>query len=118
MTRTTVKALHRGKVVTWPVEEITHFDHAAKYTVAHHHDGRELLLTDTIKDLAEEFADQFIRVSRGVLVSASRLESAHRRPERIEGTVYVRGVADHLPCSRSYMRQVERFIIEQQGVIQ
>lgn len=116
--RTTVKALHLGKPVVWQVEEITHFTHADKYVTAHHADGRELLLTDTIKDLAEEFAGQFTRVSRGVLVSSSRLESAHRRPERIEGTVFVRGVAEHLPCSRSYMRDVERFIIEQQGVAQ
>lgn len=110
MTRTTVKALHRGKVVTWPVEEITHFTHADKYTVAWHADGRELLLTDTIKDLAEEFACRFIRVNRGILVARDRLTGVQHDPERIEGIAHVQGVSTPIKCSRSCMPEVTRYL--------
>lgn len=110
MSRTTVKALYRGKPVTWPVDEITHFTHADKYTVAHHVDGRELLLNDTIKVLAEEFCRQFMRVNRGVLVARSRILQVVHAPERIEGAVYLEGVDSPLPCSRSRMPIVKDFL--------
>lgn len=110
MHRTTVKALHLGKPVVWPVDAITHFTHADKYTVAHHEDGRELLLTDTIKQLADEFFDQFLLVSRGALVSRKRLASAAHKPERVEGVVYLDGIDTPLPCSRSRMPVVQHFL--------
>lgn len=110
MTRTTVKALYRGKPVVWPVEQITHFQHADKYTVAHHVDGRELLLNDTIKVLADEFCRQFLLVNRGVLVARARIRQVVHTPERIEGSVYLEGVAGPLPCSRSRMPVVKDFL--------
>lgn len=110
MARSTVKALYRGKPIVWAVDEITHFTHADKYTVAHHEDGRELLLTDTIKQLADEFFERFLLVSRGTLVSRKRLSAASHKPERVEGVVYLEGIDTPLPCSRSRMPVVQHFL--------
>lgn len=110
MQRSTVKALYRGKPVVWPVDQISHFMHADKYTVAHHVDGRELLLTDTLRALANEFSQHFLLVSRGVLVARERIQSVSHQPERVEGFVYLQGLAEPLPCSRSRMPVVRDYL--------
>jgi DNA-binding LytR/AlgR family response regulator len=110
MQRNTVKALCRGKPVVWPVDQITHFLHDQKYTVAYHVDGRELLLTESLKALADEFSQHFLLVSRGVLVARDRIQSVSHQPQRIEGLVHLKGLPQPLPCSRSRMAVVRDFL--------
>ncbi len=99
--RTTVKALYRGKPVVWPVDEITHFHAAEKYVIAHHVDGRELLLTDTIKALNDEFRESFLLIKRGSLVARRRIVRIEPVFKQFAALVYLRGVSGPLPCSRA-----------------
>lgn len=109
MTRTTVKALHLGKPVVWQVEDITHFSHADKYVTAHHKDGRELLLTDTIKELVNDLGDQFIEIRRGMLVRRELLVSVQSSREKSNGIAVVWGIGN-LPCSRARMPGLRSFL--------
>jgi DNA-binding LytR/AlgR family response regulator len=110
MQRSTVKAQYRGKPVVWPIEQITHFHSADKYTVAHHVDGRELLLNDSLRALADEFREHFLLINRGVLVARGRILQVIPEPKHIAGLVYLQGVADPLPCSRSRLPVVREFL--------
>lgn len=110
MNRTTVKATYLGKVITWPVDEITHFESAHKYTVAHRADGKELLIVDSMKSLAIEFRDRFIMVRRGMLVARELIISAHKWPDRAEGYIRLSINPSEMLCGRQYIMDVKRYL--------
>lgn len=110
MIRTTVKALHLGRPVVWQVADISRFESSSKYTVCHRRDGRQMLITDSLRTLAVELADSFIQVNRGALVARDALVSVKRHPDRMEGLAFIVGHSDPLPCGRKYVSAVKRFI--------
>lgn len=76
-----LSAWYRGKRVTVPVEEVTHFLADSKYVEAHH-PGGVLILTDSLTRLERELPE-FIRLHRGVLVRRSLVTGF--RFQRING---------------------------------
>lgn len=56
-----------------PVENIYYFLADQKYVTVRHRDG-SVLIDETLKDLEQEFGDQFIRIHRNALVSVSYLD--------------------------------------------
>lgn len=108
--RTTIKTTLLGRVITWPIDRITHFYADSKYTMAVRDDGKELLIGDTIKDLETEFQDLYIRISRGTLVSRSRVISVETGENMSNGLIAVEGVAGKLTCSRGHLPRLRKFI--------
>lgn len=63
----------RGELVLVPVSEITCFRADQKY-VAVDHAGGQVLIDESLKSLAEEFAESFVRIHRSALVAVSAIE--------------------------------------------
>lgn len=116
MTRATVSALVRGKPVEIPIDQVLYFQADCKY-VAARHPGGELLLSESLKALEEEFSDRFLRIHRSTLVPFGRLVEMKRDSDRRRGNYYLRlaGVAQPLPVSRRYVPAVRKAIAEQRS---
>ncbi len=70
---------HRG-VETLAVVEVRCFLAEQKYVVAYS-SSRQLLLPDSLKDLEQEFAGQFVRVHRNALVALRHVRRLARSPD-------------------------------------
>lgn len=116
MTRATVSALVRGKPVEIPIDQVAYFKTDCKY-VAAHHPGGELLLSESLKVLEDEFSGRFLRIHRSTLVPFGRLLEMKRDSDRRRGNYYLRlaGVAKPLPVSRRYVPAVRKAIAEQRS---
>ena len=91
---------HRG-VELIPVTDIYYFLADQKYVNVRHKDGT-VLIDETLKELEEEFGNQFFRIHRNALLSLSYLEAL----ESIEGGQYqvaIKGVDDKLSVSRRHL---------------
>ena len=99
-----VSATYLGRVITWPLAAVTHFTADSKYVIAHHEDGRELLLNDSLVSLERQFTDQVVRVRRNYLVPRQRLTEVnpHKSLVMVEG-------AGYLPSSRRYLAALKKF---------
>jgi two-component system response regulator AlgR len=91
-----------------PVAEIRCFIAGQKYVTAHG-PGDELLLPDTLKDLQEEFGDNFLRVHRNALVSLAHIARLQRDPEG-GWCVALDGVDLCPQVSRRHLPEVKRRI--------
>jgi two-component system response regulator AlgR len=72
-----VCARSRDELTLIPIEEIDLFRADQKYVAVHHRDGVSLI-EDSLKALEEEFAEEFVRIHRSVLVSVAAIESVKR----------------------------------------
>lgn len=113
--RTTIKALHLGKPIVWQVADVVRFESSHKYTVCYGRDGRELLITDSLRTLAVELSGSFIQINRGALVACDALFTVISHPDRMEGLAFLEGHPDPLPCGRKYVSEVKRFIRQRQA---
>jgi len=98
---------HRG-VESLPVDDIRCFIAGQKYVTAHAPE-RELLLPDTLKDLEQEFGQQFIRVHRNALVSLQHVV----RLTREEGgwVVELSGTDQRPAVSRRHLSEVKEALV-------
>lgn len=62
-----------------PVDEVRCFLADHKYVTAHHSQG-EILIDDTLKDLEDEFGDQFVRIHRNSLAALRYVEGMEKVP--------------------------------------
>lgn len=67
----------RDRLLLISIADIDFFCADQKYVAVHHDDGVSLI-DDSLKSLEEEFADEFVRIHRGVLVAVARIESLAR----------------------------------------
>lgn len=103
-----------------PVEEILFFRADQKYVTIFHwergHQGEghqdaeprgvEDLLDEPLKDLADEFADRFIRIHRSTLIALRFLERMERNAEG-QYEVWLKGVSEPLQVSRRHVTAVK-----------
>lgn len=92
----------RGRLLLVPLAEVLYFKADLKYVAARTAE-REYLLDEALTHLEEEFAEQFIRLHRAVLVARSALvgfERAAGDDAEAYGWALVRGVPEKLPVSR------------------
>lgn len=100
--RTHLSSQERGRLLLVPVSEVLYFKAELKYVTARTKD-REYLLDDALTHLEEEFADQFLRLHRAVLVARDAIagfERASGDDAEAYGWALLRGVPDKLPVSR------------------
>ena len=99
-----VSESHQGMDMV-PVNEVRCFVASQKYVQAVH-PGGSLLLPDTLKDLEEEFAGQFLRVHRNALVAVAHIEALRKDDE--EGwCVALAGVEDRPIVSRRHLSLIK-----------
>lgn len=93
------------------IEDIAYFQSDQKYTRVSHNTG-ESLIDDSLKQLEEEFPEQFVRIHRGALVAVKHIDSLQKTED---GEVFVKlrehasnGAEDALKVSRRHVAAVRR----------
>ena len=103
--RTNVCVRRGSELRLIPVEEIRYFQADQKYVTVHHAGGEDLL-DEALKDLAEEFAEYFIRIHRSTLIALRFLERMDRSDSG-QYEVRLRGVETPLQVSRRHVTAVK-----------
>jgi two-component system response regulator AlgR len=88
-----------------PVADILFFRAEQKYVTVRHTAGEELI-EESLKQLADEFADKFVRVHRSLLVAIARIEALERLADG-SYQVRLRGAAGSLPVSRRRLSELK-----------
>jgi two-component system response regulator AlgR len=91
-----------------PVENIYYFLADQKYVSVRHKNGTDLI-DESLKDLGEEFAPEFIRIHRNALVAEKHI-SAVERSDDGQCSVRIRDCADVLQVSRRHTAELLRRI--------
>lgn len=91
-----------------PVTDILYFVADQKFTTVRHVNGSELI-DEPLKDLSNEFGDDFIRIHRNALVAEKAIEKIERDAQG-QYKVMLRGSSDTLPISRRHATAVLRRI--------
>lgn len=94
-----------GEIRLIPVHQIVSFQAEQKYVVARHRNGEDLV-DDSLRTLAEEFGDRFIRIHRSVLAAVDCLERLDRDSAG-RYRVWLRGSDTPLPVSRRHLSDVK-----------
>jgi two-component system response regulator AlgR len=91
-----------------PVGKIYYFQADQKYVTVRHEGGTDLI-DEALKDLADEFRDNFVRIHRNALVSLRHIETLARDDE---GRLFVRlrDVEEPLAVSRRHAAEARRRI--------
>lgn len=88
-----------------PVADILYFRSDQKYVTVRHVDGEELI-EESLKQLADEFTDKFVRIHRSLLVAIARIEALERLPDG-SCRVRLRDDAGQLPVSRRRLSELK-----------
>ena len=91
---------HRG-IELVPVDDIRYFMADQKYVTVRYSEG-EVLIDETLKELEDEFGDQFVRIHRNALVSLGFLEGMELANAG-HYQVRLRGVEERLTVSRRHV---------------
>lgn len=91
---------HKG-IELISVDDIRYFMADQKYVTVRHGDG-EVLIDETLKELEDEFPDQFVRIHRNALISLGFLEGMEMSTAG-HYQVRLRGVEDRLTVSRRHV---------------
>lgn len=87
------------------VPDIVYFQAEQKYVTVRHIAGEELI-EESLKQLEEEFADNFVRIHRSLLVAVARIEALERLPDG-NYRVRLRHNAGYLPVSRRRLSELK-----------
>lgn len=85
-----ISARSRSGLILIPVADVRCFIADHKYVTVYHTKG-EVLIDDPLRDLEEEFCEQFVRIHRNALVSLAHVEGMEKVPAghyqiRLQGT--------------------------------
>lgn len=100
----------RGQLRLIPVDDVRYFIADQKYVTVHHSGGSNLI-DDSLKSLEEEFADDFVRIHRSVLVAVDqvdRLEKTTGGATRVILRCEPGADDDTLTISRRHLAEVRR----------
>jgi two-component system response regulator AlgR len=104
--RTHVSArTHRGLELI-PLDRIICFCADQKY-VQVRHTGGEVLVEDTLRELEEEFAEEFVRIHRGTLAAIAFIERLERVGDE-QAVLWMRGLDSPLEVSRRHLPELRR----------
>jgi two-component system response regulator AlgR len=96
----------RDELKLIPVKSIRYFEADQKYVTVRHANGEDLL-DEPLKQLEEEFARDFVRAHRSLLVAIAHVEALERIGED-NYVLRVRGEAEPLPVSRRQIAELKR----------
>ncbi len=91
-----------------PLEEIRVFLADHKYVTAYH-SGGEILIDDTLKELAAEYPDKLLRIHRNALVALRHVQGMERNEDGVHCVRLTE--IDHLPpVSRRHLPKVRKLL--------
>ena len=90
-----------------PIESIYYFNADQKYLSVYHQEGEDLI-DETLKQLEEEFPNQFLRIHRSILVAVNQIEKLTQGPEGV--LLHLQDMKEALPVSRRHVAEVRRFL--------
>lgn len=106
--RTHISAKTRRGIELIPLNEIRFFQADHKYVTVRH-EGGEVLIDDTLRDLENEFGDRVVRIHRNALVMMDHLEGLER-DSRGHYQVRMKGVDEKLDVSRRHVSGLRRLV--------
>ncbi len=106
--RTHISAKTRRGIELIPLTEVKFFQADHKYVTVRH-EGGEVLIDDTLRDLECEFADRVVRIHRNALVMMEHLEGLERDPAG-HYQVRMRGIEERLDVSRRHVSGLRRLV--------
>lgn len=106
--RTHISAKTRRGIELIPLSEVKFFQADHKYVTVRH-EGGEVLIDDTLRDLENEFGDKVVRIHRNALVMMDHLEGLERDPSG-HYQVRMRGIEDRLDVSRRHVSGLRRLV--------
>ena len=97
-----------------PIADIRCFCADQKYVRVEHENG-EVLIDESLKSLADEFGDRFVRIHRGALIAVDRIERVEKTPDG-KSRVVLRGRShvddNEMIISRRHVADVRRRLKE------
>jgi len=100
-----VAARVRDELKLIPVKDIRFFRAEQKYVTVRHSRGEDLI-EESLRQLEDEFARDFVRVHRSLLVAVAQIEALERTVEGYE--LRLRGEAAALPVSRRQVADLRK----------
>jgi two-component system, LytTR family, response regulator AlgR len=104
--RTHISAISQGRIVMIPINQIQCFRADNKY-VSVYQGGRETLIDESLKDLEEEFAGQFLRIHRNALVSLAHIVVLEKTNDG-SYLVQLRDMPEKLTVSRRHIADIRQ----------
>ncbi len=102
----------KGELKLIPMRDVFYFHADQKYVRVHHTNGTDLI-DDSLKQLEEEFADEFVRIHRSALVAVRQIDSLKKTSDG-QLLATLRDDAEHegsnLIISRRHVADVRRRI--------
>jgi two-component system, LytTR family, response regulator AlgR len=96
----------RDELKLIPVKDIRYFEADQKYVTVRHAGGEDLT-DESLRELEEEFARDFVRVHRSLLVAIAHIDALERKGE--EGyALRIRGEPEPLLVSRRQVAELKR----------
>lgn len=89
-----------------PLAQVLYFSADQKYVSVYHEQG-DTLIDDSLKQLEEEFGEQFLRVHRNALVARHRLDRLETLAEGGQ-LLYLKGMTNGIAVSRRHLAAVRR----------
>ncbi len=106
--RTQLQVNYRGSLLTIPIATVIYLQAEQKY-VTIHYPGGAALIDESLKHLEIEFADQFIRVHRSILIARAALTGIAKH-QNGEAVAVLSGTAERLPISRRHVAAVRQVL--------
>jgi two-component system response regulator AlgR len=107
LARTHIRYYQRGEEHLVPVNQIYDFFAHQKYVIVHWAKG-EVLISETLKDLEQEFAGQFLRVHRSTLVAIVQITGLKKDNGR--SYVLLKDVPEPLEVSRQHLKALKKLL--------
>jgi two-component system response regulator AlgR len=106
--RTHISARTRKGIELIPVDDVRYFQADQKYVTVRHGAG-EIIIDETLKELEEEFGEQFLRVHRNALVAARFITGLNRLSDG-HYQVQLRDVEEAVDISRRHVAMVRKVV--------
>ncbi len=106
--RSHISARTRRGIELIPVDEVRYFQADQKYVTVRHGDG-EIIIDDTLRDLEDEFGNQFVRVHRNALVAVRHIAGLDRSSDG-HYQIRLKNVQESLDISRRHIAGVRKFV--------
>jgi two-component system response regulator AlgR len=102
----------QGELKLIPMADVFYFHADQKYVRVRHRNGTDLI-DDSLKDLEQEFGDEFVRIHRNALVAGQQIEALKKTPDgQTVVTLRDKSLDDEnsLTISRRHVAEVRRRI--------
>ena len=106
--RSHISARTRKGIELIPVNEVRYFQADHKYVTVRHSEG-EIIVDETLRELEEEFAGQFVRVHRNAIVASKYIIGLDRAATG-HYQIRLRDIEETLDISRRHVAGVRKFI--------